>query len=183
MVRQPAPKGRFISHSESVSICGFPTATLRYGTDKKMKATSFRLRTLKAMGMGLTLCSGLIFVVVAIVAALSPVTRTNLIGDFFQFGFIAAVASVFSLAGWALVVLPLTYVPGMERLLGHVYSTEVIWILLALLAFGLVVMSWAGLDSYIIGWIPAVIGLCVGVSYRWLGSRREAGNEKSDTQT
>ena len=73
-----------------------------------MKPTAFRLRTLKAMGMGLALCSGLMFVMVAIVAVLSPVSRTNLFGDFFQFGFIALVASAFALAGWILVVLPLT---------------------------------------------------------------------------
>ena len=59
----------------------------------------------------------------------------------------------------------------MERLLGHASLTEVIWVLLAQLAFGLVVMTWAGLDSYIIAWIPAVIGLCVGVSYRWLAKK------------
>tara|TARA_R110002167_G_scaffold111732_3_gene283733 strand:+ start:77 stop:499 length:423 start_codon:yes stop_codon:yes gene_type:complete len=139
-----------------------------------MKPTSFHLRTLKAMGMGLTLCSGLMFVLVAFVAVLSPVPRTNLISDFFQFGFIAAVASTFALAGWALVVLPLTFVPSMERLMGHVYYTELIWILVALLAFGLLVMTWTGLDSYIIAWIPAVIGLCVGVSYRWLLKKETA---------
>lgn len=136
-----------------------------------MKTNPLRNRTLKAMGMGLAVFGGLVLSGFSIAAVISG---TNPLNELLQIGVIVIIISLFAMTGWAMVIWPLTRVRGIEKLLGHVYLTEVIWVLLALLAFGVLVTSWVGLDSRLIVWIPATIGLSVGLSFRWLGATNKS---------
>ena len=136
-----------------------------------MKPKRLIIRTLQAMGLGLILTFALLLIGFAVETGLSSGSLDQSLESLSYAGLFGLFISLFAMGGWALVILPLTFVPGIHRLLGHLYLTEVIWILLAVLAFGLVVGTWAGTDFWLIAWIPAIVGLCVGLSYRWLGRK------------
>jgi hypothetical protein len=133
-----------------------------------MGPNHLRIRTLRAMGRGLILSSILTLIGLIIWGMITEPSFTLFLALIRYAMLISFVVSLFAMGGWMLVILPLTYVPDIDRLLGHLYLTEVIWILLAVFAFGLVIPTWAGADLWMAAWIPAIIGLSIGLSYRWL---------------
>ncbi|MCF3651440.1 hypothetical protein [Synoicihabitans lomoniglobus] len=128
-----------------------------------------RIRTLKAMGVGLLASFLTAELAVVVYAVVDGFDARALQAGIFWVGFIGIVAGVFAIMGWFIFILPLTAWPQAEKLLGHYYVGEVVWMLLAVVAYCALVLSWAGVEAILTSWIPAVMGLLIGLSYRWLG--------------
>lgn len=130
-----------------------------------------RKRSLKAMGLGLlaSLLTALIWVLVC--AWIDDFDSNTLVRSVGTTLYISLWAGLIVMAGWMLVVLPVTYLPRAQKWLGHLYLNEIIWILMAEIAYLILIASWLGESAVIAAWIPAAIGLFAGLGYRWLNRK------------
>ena len=76
--------------------------------------------------------------------------------------------SLFALAGWVVCILPLTIWPATRAWLGHRKWTECHWMFMGVVAYGLLVVIWVGPAAWYAVWLPVLVGLFAGRTYRWL---------------
>lgn len=138
-----------------------------------MERTTVQRLSLKALGLGLVR-----MLIVALILffgqnLLEGDLPHNLGKDLYWLGVFSAVIIAFASAGWLTVVLPLTFVPGINKILNHRVAVELVWTFLAVSSFALLVVSWAGTDILIASWVPATIGALSGNAYRKLNRKEQ----------
>lgn len=108
-----------------------------------MQTTALHNRTLRAMGLGLATTTGFAILTTIEIHLTGAFDLMNLRREVFWVSSIGVFVGGFSLAGWTLLIGPLTLVPRIDRLLGHPYFTEIVWVGLAEIAYLALVVSCA----------------------------------------
>jgi hypothetical protein len=84
--------------------------------------------------------------------------------------FIWVFVGLFALVGWLFTILPLI-TSSHAPLLRRPVVAEGTWAAAAVLAYVVLVAPWAGLESLLVIWVPALLGIVAGVYYRRLSRK------------